>query len=319
MVAVSERDYITKGIQCGIRADGRGSFDSRPVFLETGMITQASGSCRVTIDHGTDVLAGVKVQVADVEGRVEQYTGDIVEQTGTEVADDLNTSLADGNGFSNRGNVGRIVCSVECSPAASIILDSRAIEDMCNEYTQVLNRTLNGPHGGIDLQKLCIIPGSTCWVVSVDVLIMDYGGNVLDTVLMAVRGALHNTRLPKTKVEETDGHFEFDIADDETEVLCGRENIPVALTLSRIGSGHIVDASPLEDMCSSSKITVFVNASGYICGVQKTGKGSLEPSTLIDMIETASRLGSESLVSLDSILLSEERDRLNRVEPIGFR
>ncbi|KAJ1339576.1 hypothetical protein BSLG_005823 [Batrachochytrium salamandrivorans] len=187
----------------------------------------------VTIDHGTDVLAGVKVQVADVEGRVEQYTGDVVEQTGTEVADDLNTSLADGNGFSN-GNVGRIV-----SPAASIILDSRAIEDMCNEYTQVLNRTLNGPHGGIDLQKLCIIPGSTCWVVSVDMLIMDYGGNVLDTVLMAVR-------------------------DDETEVLCGRENIPVALTLSRIGSGHIVDASPLEDMCSSSKITVFVNASGYI-------------------------------------------------------
>ncbi|KAH9256775.1 hypothetical protein BASA83_008850 [Batrachochytrium salamandrivorans] len=296
--------------------------DSRPFFLETGMITQASGSCRVTIDHGTDVLAGVKVQVANTEGRLEELAEDggaSSDPTSVAHNDDMDTDLVPANEAANKGNVGRVVCSVECSPAANTVMDVRAIEDMCNEYTQVLNRIMNGPHGGLDLHSLCIIPGSTCWVVNIDVLIMDYGGNVLDTILMAVRGALHNTRLPKVIVEETDGHCEFDIADDETEVLCGRENVPIAMTLSRIGTGHIVDATPLEDMCASLKITVFVNAAGNVCGMQKTGEGSLEPSILIDMIETGAKMGAASLTSLDKVLQSEERDRLNRVDPVGFR
>ncbi|KAL2916311.1 hypothetical protein HK105_204067 [Polyrhizophydium stewartii] len=315
LIGASERDFITKGVESGIRADGRGPLDFRQFFLETGMITQASGSCRATIDFGTDVLAGVKVQVGDIEGRVDsdeaQADGAMVEDAGA--GDDAET------GAQSRGNVGRVVCTVECSPAAKSVLDAREVDDMCNEYSQILTRTLNGPHGGLDLQKLCIIPGSTCWVVNVDVLILDYGGNVLDTIFMAVRGALHNTRLPKATVEQTDGHFEFDISDDETEILAGRESVPVAMTLSKIGTSRIVDSTPLEALCSAAQVTVFVNRAGNVCGLQKSGKGSLEPSILIDMIETGVKLGTELAEKLDAVLDREERDRLSHIEPTGFR
>eukprot|EP00842_Homolaphlyctis_polyrhiza_P000358 jgi/Hompol1/1322/HPOL_005558-RA len=300
VIGESERNYITAGVESGIRADGRGPEDSRQLFLETGVITQASGSCRVTIDWGTDVLVGVKAQVGDIESGAETATVDDLERTGnasaanTDEAAQVSIDAAsgtlgmpglDGSNDTQRQNAGRIVFSVECSPSAKSTLSSKEIDDMCNEYSQILNRTLNGPHGGIDLGSLCIIPGSTCWVISVDVLILDYGGNVMDTIFMAVRGALHNTRLPKVTVEQTDGHFEFDIADEETEPLKGRENVPVALTLSKIGSGCIVDATPIEDLCSNARVTVFANRSNNVCGLQKSGKGSLDPSILADMIE----------------------------------
>ncbi|KAI8930361.1 ribosomal protein S5 domain 2-type protein [Entophlyctis helioformis] len=325
-VGASERDYITKGVEAGIRADGRSPLDCRKVVLETGMITQASGSCRVAIDDGTDVLAGVKVQVGDVEGRVEsdRVAGeDMLLDAGAAGADtavDGGDVLDDGvAGAGSRANVGRVVCSVECSPSAMPFADPRDVEQMCNDYSQILNRILNGPHGGLDLGKLCIIPGATCWIVSVDVLILDYGGNVLDTIAMAVRGALHNTRLPKATVEQTDGHYEFDIADDETETLSGRDMVPVAQTLCKIGSGRIVDATPLEDLCSSARLTVFVNRAGHVCGLQKSGKGSLEPSILVDMIETGVKTGAKTLAAMDKMLEREEHDRLRDIEPLGFR
>jgi exosome complex RNA-binding protein Rrp42 (RNase PH superfamily) len=39
------------------------------------------------------------------------------------------------------------------------------------EFGEMLNRVLNGDQGGLDLRSLCIIPGSTCWVVYVDALV----------------------------------------------------------------------------------------------------------------------------------------------------
>ena len=50
-------------------------------------------------------------------------------------------------------------------------LDPREVEDMCSEYSELMNRVLNGDHSGLDLKSLCIVPGSTCWVVYIDALV----------------------------------------------------------------------------------------------------------------------------------------------------
>ena len=60
----AERLYIEAGVACGVRADGRGLEDFRPLQLETGLLQQASGSARLRL-AGTDVLAGVKCEVAE--------------------------------------------------------------------------------------------------------------------------------------------------------------------------------------------------------------------------------------------------------------
>ena len=56
----AESHYLTQSIQLGLRLDGRGLRDVRPMELELGLIAQASGSARLHMG-ATDVLVGVKV------------------------------------------------------------------------------------------------------------------------------------------------------------------------------------------------------------------------------------------------------------------
>lgn len=51
--------------------------------------------------------------------------------------------------------------------------------------------------GGLDLKSLCLVPGKTCWVVFVDALVLNDGGNVLDALSIATRAALALTRVYK--------------------------------------------------------------------------------------------------------------------------
>jgi exosome complex component RRP42 len=74
LISPAERDYILKGIECNIRVDGRQRQDYREVTLETGVVSQASGSARVRIAGGTDVLVSVKAEIGPVQ--VDPETGD---------------------------------------------------------------------------------------------------------------------------------------------------------------------------------------------------------------------------------------------------
>ncbi|KAI8825686.1 ribosomal protein S5 domain 2-type protein [Fimicolochytrium jonesii] len=316
MISVTERDFITKGIDCAIRADGRSRLDYREFKLETGMINQASGSCRVTLEGGTDVLVGVKVEVGSIEPDLTDADDDDGAPAGVEAADDVEQQAGTAHKDRDRG---RIVCNVDCSPSATRVFDPRDVENMCNEYSQFMNRVLNGPQGGVNLKALCIIPGSTCWILNIDALVLDYGGNLLDAIFMATRGALHNTRIPKATVEQSDGRVEFDIADEETEIVEGWQNVPVSVTLSKIAYRHIIDATPLEELCASAHLTVAVNKAENLCALQKGGKGGVEPSLLAEMVQTGKQQGQTLLRRLDQLLAEEEQRIANGVDPVGFR
>lgn len=60
MVSLPEIDFIEAGLKHGVRLDGRGSADFRPIEIEVGVIAQANGSSRCHLG-GTDVIVGVKV------------------------------------------------------------------------------------------------------------------------------------------------------------------------------------------------------------------------------------------------------------------
>lgn len=55
------------------------------------------------------------------------------------------------------------------------------------------------PGGALDLPSLCVIPGKACWLVYVDALLLNDGGNVLDALSVATRAALALTRVPKVR------------------------------------------------------------------------------------------------------------------------
>jgi hypothetical protein len=60
------------------------------------------------------------------------------------------------------------------SPIASQQFAGRGADDFNNELTQMLDRVLNGPQGGINLEKLCIIPKQQCWIVYIDAIVSLY-------------------------------------------------------------------------------------------------------------------------------------------------
>jgi len=294
LISPSEKDFITKGIEADIRNDGRTRIAYRDFTIETGIVSQASGSCRLRLSK-TDVLIGVKVEI-----------GDIISNT---TSDNNNEQEQDIVNSQNESDKGRIVCSVECSPSASRDFEGKGANDINNELSQIMNRVLNGPQGGIDLKSLCIIPGAQCWIIYVDVLVLDYDGNLLDTIFLATRAALQNTRIPKTEIQDIgNGQLEFEISDDieDAEKIKGWEDVPITVSLNKIGQKYIVDATAMEELCTDTKIIIAVNKKGEICAMQKSLCGSLNPSLLTEMIRTAKDIGKILIINLDTTLEHEQ-------------
>ncbi|KAJ3106417.1 Exosome complex component RRP42 [Phlyctochytrium planicorne] len=302
MISAVERDFIAKGVEVNIRADGRGRLDGRPSSFEIGLINQASGSCRLRVEDGTDVVVGIKVDIGSIDGTQ-------AVESGEDEGDDSPTSSRD---------KGKVICSVECSPSSFKNLDVRDVEELCVKYTHMLNRILNGNHGGLDLKSLCIVPGNTCWIVYVDVVILEHGGNAFDCIFLATRGALNDTLYPKTSIEESNGHYEFEVADEETERLSGLENVPVTVTYYKIGTRCILDPTPLEEACSSSSITLAINRKGNICAIQKGDNGAVGPSLLVEMLQGSKAVGMERIRKMDEALARESLRLSQKEKAVGF-
>ena len=103
--------------------------------------------------------------------------------------------------------------------------------------TLALERFLCGPQSGLDLAKLCIIPGRQCWVIYVDAMVMDCAGNLLDCIIMTTRSALFDTRIPKTEIQDLgEGEYEFEVMDDveDAEPIGNWDQLPLAVTLYKV-------------------------------------------------------------------------------------
>lgn len=65
LISKCELDFISKGIENNIRGDGRTCQEFRNHYLELGLYPQSSGSCRIKLDGGTDVLVGIRAEVQE--------------------------------------------------------------------------------------------------------------------------------------------------------------------------------------------------------------------------------------------------------------
>ncbi|KAI0226077.1 hypothetical protein L0F63_005128, partial [Massospora cicadina] len=256
-ISPSEIDYIVKGVDSDIRLDGRRRLDYRPIYVETGLLPHASGSARVQLGDGTDVVVGIKAETYQI------------------------------NPTSEHQNSGFVVVDVECSPSSSQSFEGRGADSLNAELAQILERFFGGPQGGLDLEKLCIIPGKACWCIYIDALVLGMGGNLVDALSYATYAALAETRVPATVVEDVgQGNMEFELVGDDGKAmhLPGYENVPVIVTLSKLGSQYVADCSLMEELCADAVIYVGVNKSGKLSGVQKSAASCIDPSMLIEMV-----------------------------------
>ena len=286
MIAKSEKDYIIQGIENNIRTDSRQRLASRSVKIETGLIPQASGSAYVSVKgHGSSVLAFVNVSIENL-----QNMGDsnVLEET-----------------YSETGTVKTRVLS--SAGAAGKFRDSKQLDNLCAEYTEFLNRILNGLQGGIDLKSLCIVPGALIWVISIDALILEFGGNLLDVLFLAVRGALFSTKMPQVTVDSFEGAFQYEVGQEETLPIPGKEDIPVSVTFIKVGRRYILDPTLQEELCADASLTICFNSKGQICSLKKSGMGGLEPALLSAILQAGQPVGQSLIKNMASALEAEDQ------------
>ncbi|KAL3832862.1 hypothetical protein ACJIZ3_007598 [Penstemon smallii] len=271
-LSLGEKSFIKGGIAQDLRTDGRKRLTYRPIYVETGVIPQASGSARVKLG-ATDVIASVKAEL----GRPNPSDPD----------------------------KGKVSIFVDCSPTAEPTFEGRGGDELSTELSAALQRCLlggkSGAGAGIDLSSLSIVKGKVCWDLYIDGLVVSSDGNVLDALGAAIKAALSNTAIPKVNVAaqaSPDEQPEVDVSDEEF-LQFDTSGVPV-------GKHYIVDATSEEESQMSSAISVSINRQGRICGLTKRGGAGLDPSVLLDMISVSKHVSEQLYNKLDTEIAAAE-------------
>ncbi|XP_047552025.1 exosome complex component RRP42 [Lutra lutra] len=285
VLSEAEKVYIVHGVQEDLRVDGRGCEDYRCVEVETDVVSNTSGSARVKLGH-TDILVGVKAEM--------------------------------GTPKLEKPNEGYLEFFVDCSANATPEFEGRGGDDLGTEIANTLYRIFNNK-SSVDLKSLCISPREHCWILYVDVLLLECDGNLFDTICIAVKAALFNTRIPRVRVlEDEEGSKDIELSDDPYDCIrLSVENVPCIVTLCKIGYRHVVDATLQEEACSLASLLVSVTSTGVVTCMRKVGKGSLDPESIFEMMETGKRVGKVLHASLQSVLHKEESLGPKR-QKVGF-
>ncbi|KAG8572667.1 hypothetical protein GDO81_012122 [Engystomops pustulosus] len=125
--------------------------------------------------------------------------------------------------------------------------------------------------------------------------------------------------IPKVRVlEDDEGSKEIELSDDPYDCMrLNVEHVPCIVTLSRIGHRHVVDATLQEEACSLASLLISVTSKGTLTCMRKIGKGSLDPESIFEMIETGKRVAKFLHLSLQNVLSQEESLGKKR-HKIGF-
>jgi exosome complex component RRP42 len=164
---------------------------------------------------------------------------------------------------------------------------------MCNaEFTPVAHPTFEpGPPRSaeiLDFKKLSLIDGKKVYMVHVDLYILNYDGNLIDTSALAAIAALKTAKKQVHRVKE--GEIELTKKTEALKVL--RE--PVAVTMVKIGDSLIVDPTADEEEVMDLRLTITLDEDGNICTIQKSGSVGLTRDEIKKAVALASEKAAEN-------------------------
>ncbi|KAM3857884.1 exosome complex component RRP42 [Diretmus argenteus] len=284
-VSEAEKVYILHGIRDDLRVDGRSCEDYRHMEIETDVVSNTDGSAKVTLGY-TAVLVGIKAEI--------------------------------GKPRPTAPDEGYLEFFVDCSANATPEFEGRGGEELGTELSNTLYKVFNNKHS-IDLKSLCISAGEHCWLLYVDVLLLQCDGNLYDAISIAIKAALFNTKIPKVQIsEDEEGGKEIELSDDPYDCMrLSVENIPCIVTLCKVGHRHVVDATLQEKACSVASLIIAVTHKGMVTCVRKVGGGSLDPESIFEMTEAGKRVGKTLHAPLMK-LLHQEESLGKKSQKVGF-
>jgi len=271
----AERTFIIHGVQDDLRADGRHRDDFRHLELETGVVSNTNGSCRLRLGE-TDLLVGVKAELGEPHPATPRR--------------------------------GRLEFFVDCSANAAPEFEGRGGDQLASEISNILYNSVCGV-GTLDTTKLGVIPGEQCWILYVDIVVLECGGNLIDSVSIAVKAALFDAKVPRVRVKidaETETK-EVELSDDPHDCLTlDVTQVPLLVTTCKIGHGHVIDATREEEACSLARVVTGVRGDGNLSHVRKAGRGALDPKSVVEMTSAAQKVGAKLNAALIAALHREK-------------
>jgi exosome complex component RRP42 len=269
----TERLYIGEGVEKGIRSDGRSRDQFRPYSLTVDCIPQANGSARIQVQKGCDILIGIRL--------------------------DLGTPTLEAP------TKGKIICNVDCSTSTALNeIENRSFREINTFLAQTLEKLVVN---SLNLEDLCILAEHHCWLVYLDVLVLEFNGNLLSCAMKALKSALKSLKIPQVSVtaieleadQKEASEFALEIDQDNYTQLV-MHSFPELITfnlISTLESGDLwfVDGTMQEELAAREQVHVAVDEAGRICFVDSQGKGALSPDSLIGLLESAKVFATSSL------------------------
>eukprot|EP01120_Amphizonella_sp_Union-15-10_P010176 TRINITY_DN4041_c0_g3_i1.p1 TRINITY_DN4041_c0_g3~~TRINITY_DN4041_c0_g3_i1.p1 ORF type:complete len:283 (-),score=47.91 TRINITY_DN4041_c0_g3_i1:35-883(-) len=228
-ISPPEKSFISEGVAQNCRNDGRGRLDYRPFFIQTGVISQANGSARVTLAC-TTVVVGVKAELG----------GPTPESPDKGIVN-VHVSRWDNVGKEDDISSLRYLVQGMCSRLDRKLLCLRQGKNCWILYVDVVIFHEDG-----NLQ---------------DAVSMCTRAAIFDTRIPRVT-------IIQSQESKDDYELELN-DDPNVALTLSVHEFPVTVTFTKIGENQIVDATMEEELCMSSRVIVGVNINGNICHVQK--------------------------------------------------
>jgi exosome complex component RRP42 len=173
-----------------------------------------------------------------------------------------------------------IITNLELNPIACPDFEPGPPKEEAIEMARVVDRGIR-ESGAIDLKKLCVAVGESVWIVFIDVHVLNDEGNVIDASCFAAIAALMTTIVPN----EQQGIGE--------NVPLAMREIPLGVTLAKIGSKLMVDPSLDEEAICETKLTIVSSSDGSVAGMQKMGSVHLTEAEVLEAIDLAREKATE--------------------------
>jgi len=258
-----KKKQILELLQKGERVDGRQFDETRSINIETGVVTKAEGSAKVTLGD-TVVLAGIKIHPD--------------------------------RPFPDRGDQGIFICTAEILPIAHPSAEPGPPNENVIELARVVDRGIRETQM-IDLSKLVLKENKSVIGMFADNSVINSDGNLFDACSYASVAALLSCMVPKYEIQDDEPVL---VEGEKSKPPIN--TIPVSVTMARIGDHIIVDPNGEEWACMDSRITIITNSSGNICALQKGGNSGFTFDQLIKCSEIAISTGAKIRKELEKVI-----------------
>ncbi|PAV79621.1 hypothetical protein WR25_17268 [Diploscapter pachys] len=216
-----EKVFIISGAEADYRVDGRRCEDFRNIMVESGVIDTTDGSARVRFAT-TDLLVGVKCELQSVEN---------------------SAAVQD-----------RIRFSVDCSANATPQFEGKGGNEFADEIACALRTAYSNDYVVPDFEKLAVSP-SHVWILHVDIVILQYGGSIIEAASIGAIAALTDTNICEVETKPADeNRVTVEMSEMGKVWNLDTTRFPVIVSVNKLGKANVVDCSLNEETCIRSAV-----------------------------------------------------------------